>query len=154
MSLWIDPPERQTRIADVHHDTWATRHPDLPCLLLSLCLLLSPSLQVPVLCQQRLPLPLVQVPESLHSWPHHLLLPGGPDQHFRGKQGSPWHVTFPVNLSGPPCTDWQSNGLAVSLPWPILVFFLELLRVRKPHYYKTEKSGRKYPRGREIGCIF
>lgn len=141
---WISPRERKARITSLHHNTWATWDPYLPCLLPSLCLLLSPSLQVPVLCQQRLPLSLVQIPEPLHSRPHHLLLPGGPDQYFRGKQGLPWHgdvsqciwVALPFQVDSPaawpsPCPDpsWSSSQR----------FYM----LERPHCYKTQKKKRK-----------
>lgn len=113
----ICPRGSETRITDFHHDAWVvTWHPDLPSLLPLLCLLLSLSLQVPVLCQQRLPLPLVQVPQPLHSRPHHLLLPGRPDQYLRGKQGSPWHGNVPGKSEWPSPFRWS----AWPSPCPVL----------------------------------
>lgn len=48
---------------------------------------LSLHLQVSVMRGEPLPVPLVQVPPRLHSWPQHLLLPGGTSQAAWGRQG-------------------------------------------------------------------
>lgn len=107
--------------------------PRLPPLLCSLCLSLCPSLQVPVLRQQRLPLPLVQVSQPLHSRPHHLLLPGRPDQYFGGKQGSPWHGNVPSGSEWPPFSDGQSNSSSIS------AFFQRIYRLESPVIIKLKK---------------
>lgn len=108
------------------------------------------SLQVPVLCQQRLPLPLVQVPKPLHTWPHHLFLPGRQNQCFRGKKVLCGMTAIPENQLL--CTaDGLSSDLTIfysGLSWSPY----QSLHVINKWYYKIKKEATNGPPAEAISA--
>lgn len=72
---------------------WQNRCLSLTFSWLSLCLCVCVSTQVPVMCEQCLPLPLVQVPQLVYPWPLQLFLPGGTSQRLWGWWNTHTHAT-------------------------------------------------------------
>lgn len=66
-----------------------------PSLYVCVCV----SMQVSVMCEQCLPLPLVQVPQLVHPWPLQLFVPGGTSQRLWGKWNTHIHISKFANTA-------------------------------------------------------